>query len=304
MSQFVKDTVLGQIRGENDGGDRTWGRVQLPAYPSGTKRMKLAYKAWIEDSSLVLPTPAGNWLAVIESGLAWNPLMFFGLSLDDTVYNLATPSGSSINQNFGDFVGFSHRSPAYYGPNSLITYPDTTCIQHGNATDALSASRHILLPAGQVGTSYTRQSSQLCIGNSLTTNPHAQTGFSDPSIGTDADTFLCTLPIGSEDGLVFSGLIEVWADALDKTMRVRFAHSYAGLTGEDMLDTASSPATLSLTGTLVSLLNRTHVIHGDVTSNWRPSFGEVVLPRWFKFCFPRKTGKLIIDEYVVSYEGA
>jgi hypothetical protein len=109
------------------------------------------------------------------------------------------------------------------------------------------------------------------------------------------------LPVGATHGAAFSGLIEVWGDVLDKTMRVRFAHSYDSLTGEDMLDTAANAASWYYGSTY--LLNRAHVIHGDVTSDWRPSLEEVVLPRWFKFALPIMSGKLIIDDYVWAYEG-
>jgi hypothetical protein len=114
---------------------------------------------------------------------------------------------------------------------------------------------------------------------------------------------LCSLPANATDGAAFSGLIEVWADALDKTMRCRFAHSYAGLTGNDMLNTAANAAVFSFGG-LNNVMNVTKVIHGDVTSDWRPSLDTVVLPRWFKFAFPLLSGKLVIDESAVSYEGA
>lgn len=110
-----------------------------------------------------------------------------------------------------------------------------------------------------------------------------------PVFNTQREVFL-SMPCQAGTFAKFTGAWEIWASHTDKTMYARLAINGQSLSGDAMFDAFTT-----------SYFAEQYLIHGDITSNFRPSFDTCVFPRWLMMRHAHHAIDLVFKEARVRY---
>lgn len=289
MSQFVIDDINHEIRGENDGGDRTWGRYQLDEPPDGVKKISLGFRAYFNSYP---DNDIGNTEAV-----AWNKAFFFGLGWDNTI--LSFPSATALWQPDGFFGVCTTGCVNTNGQNRTTSTSDLAAwCTASNVNWGTSPTRSMWMPS--YTNAATGASRSVSLMNGVGGELFWSHGIDAASGATAADVLSLCFPANPTVGALWSCLWEIWLNDGDG-VSARVAHSMASLSGEAMLDAASIGNVWVINSGSGITVNKGYTVHGAIASNFRPSSGVFTPPRWLKWAYPNLGQTLVLKDYYVRY---
>lgn len=284
---YVRDLVLGEIRLEGDDFGASSAVFQLPAPPSGAKKMQFVFKLWLDTI-----TADRKW-----TGKGWNHTNYFGLSFNADTHRFAVPANLSSIPIPDEFFGWMNLTPSLdtgtttWPPNPAETQTvDRFGICHGanfitGSGSYSSAARMGCNDGGQEQhTLFLDGNGAVLIAASGATN--------------STDEPHCCIPANPTLGADFTGGWEIHASNVDKTMYAALVlhGDNPGFAGDAMFDIF--PATPAPAG---FRLRNTYTLHGDVTSNFRPSLDVVNFPGYLKFRYSGADENFVFKEARIKY---
>jgi hypothetical protein len=99
-----------------------------------------------------------------------------------------------------------------------------------------------------------------------------------------------SLPATPATGAKYTGGWEIWASEADNTMYCNMGFNGQSLSGDSMFNVFTSNYAM-----------KQFTIHGNITSNFRPSYDSCVFPRWLMARYAVHNQKFIFKEARVRY---
>lgn len=272
------------VRIEGDESGFHWARKQLPAAPSTTRMMRLAFRI----RSTVPDTSTRTWIR------AWNHTQLFGLSFDPDIpeYN----SGHSVSTPYRPdrFFGWITESPP--GTTNQCGIVNTRTGFGWDGTDLMrlvdgetAPQRHVFMNGvGGVGGATANLTSIDNNGSLTSQNGQERTADSLP------------LYVASDGKGLYNYGWEIRSSIVDKTMTaVLVIQGYNEAVTTDLFDVfgnyydnpTSSP----------NLVRVTFNIHGNVTSHFRLNDSTWVWPRWLMMRYSLPLYHFRLDSYRWRY---